>query len=139
MNTVATPASPFHLYIGFYPGETGVYSLNGGVLNVFGGAYVGGSIYPGSGGGTGLFNIASGIATVSGELAILNYSSGSAVNLNGGTLSIGTLNTSNGTASKFHWNAGTLAITGTNGFSIGTGAPLGSALTLNNNQTAGCH
>ncbi len=64
--------------------------------------------------GTGVFNVSGGSATIGGLLKIWNTTD-SAVNLSGGTLSVGTLDTS-GNPALFHWTGGTLALTANNTF-----------------------
>jgi hypothetical protein len=134
--------------------NVGSYTLSGGSLTAHTiSLYNGGALTQTGGtlnltefsqtGGT--FNVSgTGVVTVSGTLKV--YDSGStAVNLSGGTLSVGALDTS-GNATRFlgngvttGWTGGTLNITGAGGLTVGsTGTPpLGSSLTLRAGQTLG--
>jgi hypothetical protein len=100
--------------IAYQAGSTGTYTLNNSnapaSLSVFGNVYVGGSTF--GVGGAGTLNMSSGTATITGALTIYN-TPGTQVNLNGGTLTVGSLDFSDGAnaaASRFHWTAGTLEV-----------------------------
>src|SRR5439155_21647770 len=110
-------------------GATGTYTLSGGSLSAAN-AFVGGD--DGLPADAGVFTISGGTATFSSTLRIWN-TSGTAVNLNSGTLSVGTIDTS-GNPSRFHWTAGTLNITNSN-LDITPTGPFGDGLTLNAGQT----
>ena len=53
----------------------------------------------------------------------------SKINLSGGTISAGSLDT-NGNTASFNWTGGLLTITGASGFSVNAAGPLGSNLTI---------
>ena len=105
--------------------QGGTYTLSGGSLSAAN-AFVGGD--DGVPAGAGVFTISGGTATFSSTLRIWN-TNGTAVNLNSGTLSVGTIDTS-GNPSRFHWTAGSLSWTGAPAFLIDSGGQLGSSLTL---------
>src|SRR5262249_34909994 len=87
--------------------------------------------YPG---GKGVLTVSgTGVLTESQTLVVFN-TPGTRVNLEGGTINTGALDTS-GNPALFNWTSGTLGITGANGFTIGTGGPLGSNLWLGFEQT----
>ncbi len=89
-------------------GSSGIYSLSGGSLTASP-LYVGGTA--GGAGGTGVLNVSGGSATISGVAKVYN-AAGNAINLSGGTLSVGTLDMS-GNPARFNWTGGTLAYTNT--------------------------
>jgi hypothetical protein len=92
--------------------------------------------------GTGTLAVDGGNMNIVGSLDIFTQ-----VNLEGGTLSVGALNTAGspaysvnpsdflGNGTTTGWTGGTLTITGTNGFGVGTGGELGSSLTLSTGRT----
>jgi hypothetical protein len=133
VNTVGSPSSPGYLEIGAYNSAStvGVYQLDDGSLNVNGFALVGGSL--GVPGTTGILNIQGGSMSVSNTLLVWDNLS-TAVNLTGGALSVGALDTNNN-PSRFNWTAGTLTIAGGTFFTIGNTGPLGLSVTLNSLQT----
>ncbi len=120
------------LLLGTASGSTGSYTLNGAtaLLTVNGFAFIGG--LSGVGGGNGILNIQAGTMNVVNTLKIWDTGT-SAVNLSGGLLSVGTLDTS-GSPSRFlnGWTGGTLVVTNNdgNGFSINSTGPLGNNLSL---------
>jgi hypothetical protein len=114
-------------------GSTGNFTLSGGSTMVGGNAYVGGS-FAGSGGKGTLTVSGSGALSVNGTLTAYD-GHGSAINLNGGTITTGSINLS-GNPALFNWTAGTLNVTNGN-LSVGSDATLGSTLTLSSAQTLG--
>jgi fibronectin-binding autotransporter adhesin len=135
-NTVGLSSTNENLQIGSLSSNSvGTYTMNGSAatLTVNGSEYVGGYTALYGAGGTGVFNMSAGTAIVSGELCLWN-TSGTTVNLTGGTLSVGSLNTSSGSASKFNWTAGTLNLSNSS-LTLGSGGALGSSLTLSSGQT----
>jgi hypothetical protein len=115
----------------------GSFTMSGGTANITGSAYVGGT--SSTLGGQGAININSGNFTVGATLKIWN-SINNVVNLSGGTLTTGILDTS-GAGWTFNWTAGTLHLTGEPLDLIGVADPVaptnpfGNSLTLGNNQS----
>ncbi len=114
-----------NLNLGLFGTGNGTYTTSGGTMSAVG-IYVGG--HGGGAGGTGTLNVNTGATvTASGTLKI--YNSGSnVVNLSGGTLNAGSLDTG-GNASRLNWSTGTLNITNST-LSIESGGALGATLTL---------
>jgi autotransporter-associated beta strand protein len=109
---------------------TSTYILSGGGLTVAN-AYVGG--YSGGAGGRGIVTVSgAGLLSDIGALTVYN-TSGSELNLNGGTINAGSFNLS-GNPALFDWTSGTLNLTNSS-VTVGTGGVLGSSLTLNSGQT----
>ncbi|HEY1687108.1 MAG TPA: hypothetical protein VGG19_20275, partial [Tepidisphaeraceae bacterium] len=111
--------------------SSGIATISGTNSNwtTTGSLYVGGSSAGDA--GSGILNVNGGIVTVDGTLKIwkpANTSTSTIVNLAGGTLSVGALDTTS-TPANFNWTAGTLNITNSD-LHIGSGDPLGSSLTL---------
>ncbi len=103
----------------------------GAALTSTGSIYVGGDE---SGNlGTGVVNVYAGTALSTGGTLKIWNSSGTRVNLAGGTIQAATLDTS-GNANLFNWTAGTLNLTSSS-LTIGSGGPLGSSLALGSGQT----
>ncbi len=133
-----TVSTPF-LALANYSSGSGTYNVNnqGAILNVTGGgvaASIGGQPANNgtSPGGTGILNISHGTVDVNNTLEIYNTTN-TAVNLSGGLLEVGALNT-DGNPSRFNWTAGTLNLTNSS-LTVGTGGPLGSNPTLGSGQT----
>ena len=104
-------------------------TINGGAMTALA-AYVGGTDT--AAGAIGTLDVSSGSLAVTGLLKIWNSSVpmvDSKVNLTGGTLAVGALDT-NGDVASFNWDAGTFAVTGAGGLSVATGGPIGAALTV---------
>jgi hypothetical protein len=107
----------------------------GAIFNSSGSIFAGGdsTSYAGSLGG-GVVNVYSGTTLFTpGTLKVWN-SSGTTVNLAGGTIQIGTLDT-NGNPAEFNWSGGTLDITGSAGLSVTANGPLGAALNLSSGKS----
>jgi hypothetical protein len=123
--------TPFFITLGWHSGSSGSYILSGGSLTTSN-MYVGGDS---SAGGRGNLDVANlGNLVVSGTLKIWN-TTGSSVTLEGGSIQVGTLDTS-GNPGLLNWTAGTLTITGGPGLKLGitSDCPLGSSLTLSVGQ-----
>jgi autotransporter-associated beta strand protein len=125
------------LYIGSENGANGIYLLSGGVANITNGADVGG--LNGTAGGTGVLTISgTGNMNVTGGLTVFN-TSGTSLNLEGGTLTTDTLNLS-ANLSLLNWTGGTLNLTAESvtlvNSSSGNLGPSGS-LTLASGQVLG--
>jgi hypothetical protein len=116
------------LELGYAAGSSGTYTLQGGTISAAS-VYVGGNAA--AAGGTGTLNVSGGTLTSTGLLRVWN--SASAVNLSGGTLSVGAIDLG-GQASRLNWTAGTLAFTGGN-FAIADGGGLGNAINLGTGKT----
>jgi hypothetical protein len=84
---------------------------SGAALTSAGSIYVGGDQYGDL--GTGVINVYPGTTLSTGGTLKIWNSSGTSVNLAGGTIKVATLDTSSN-ASLFNWTAGTLAVTGSN-------------------------
>jgi fibronectin-binding autotransporter adhesin len=85
------------------------------------------------------YTIYGGVTAISGTLRIYDLVNGAgnplnAVNLAGGTLSVGALDLTTNPISVFNWTGGTFAVTGADGLTIGSLGPIGSNLTLNSNR-----
>jgi hypothetical protein len=120
------------LVIANSPGSSGTDALSGGSLTAPT-VYVGGN--PSGAGGVGILNVsATGTLTTSGTLKVYD-TAGSAVNLSGGTINVGTIDLS-GNFTRLHWTSGTLHLTNS-GVNIDNSpdANLGSSLTLGPGQT----
>jgi hypothetical protein len=111
-------------------GGTGFYNLFQGSAT-FNAAYIGGST-SGAGGAGSLLVTAGGTFTVAQTLKIWN-SGTSVVNLNGGVITVGLIDTS-GAPARFNWTAGTLNYGNDLFVDTVSTSPLGSALALGNNQ-----
>ncbi|MGE0384984.1 MAG: beta strand repeat-containing protein [Gammaproteobacteria bacterium] len=109
------------LALGVEDGSSGRYDLDGGTLAVGTSLHVGGSTD--GVGGTGLFNVNGGVATVAQNLTLWDDGT---VNLAGGTLNVGRLDKQ---GSTFNFIAGTLNLTNSD-LVVGNGGPLGSAINL---------
>jgi T5SS/PEP-CTERM-associated repeat protein len=134
-NQTGGTVSAGDFFVGYNGGSVGTATVgNGATLNASN-AYVGGNNV-GTAQGTGTLNINGGNMTVSGPLTLYN-TAGTALNLSSGNLSIGSLVTSNGSASRLNWTGGALNITGNQGLTIGSGGPLGSAINLTAGQGLG--
>ncbi len=121
-------------YAGVYAGGFGQISVSGnGVWNDSGSLYLGGS--NSTSGGTGILSIGpNGSVAIAGTLKAWNAYSTSIALQPGGSLSVGTLDTS-GSPSLFNWTGGALNIT--NGLTIdnSSAAPFGNRFQLNNGQS----
>jgi hypothetical protein len=130
-NTISTI-----LNIGIVAGANGTYNLSGGSLNGVNSCIGGGTLF---GGGNGSLNISNnGKATFSGALKVWNFAN-SALNLAGGSLSVGNLDLS-GDLSRFHWTGGSFAVTRALDFTnttdpIYNGIVFGNSLTLTSTQS----
>jgi autotransporter-associated beta strand protein len=118
-------------------GAIGAYNLSGGSATVSGYAYIGGSI---SGpGGTGVLTVSgTGVLTDNATLVAYN-TSGSAVNLTGGTINTAALNF-NGNPALLNWTSGKLNLTSnvvwdSTAAATSTSAAFGAARTLGSGQT----
>ncbi|MGN6367544.1 MAG: beta strand repeat-containing protein [Phycisphaerae bacterium] len=111
-------------YLGYGATGTGLVTLNGASAQFNGGTFLVGPT------GAGTINVMNGCMTLQ---ALDIYANGT-VNLTGGTLSVGTLDTK-GTPANLHWTAGTLKITGASGLSITGTGPLGDSYSMNSNQS----
>lgn len=125
----------YNVNIGATTSGSGAYNLSGGSAYMSGNVIVGG--YGFTPGGAGVLNISGGSFTAFSDLIVFN-TPGSAINLNGGTLNTGGLDT-NGVPSLFNWTAGTLNITSdvtwdSAGQIVSTSAALGSSLAVGANQ-----
>jgi T5SS/PEP-CTERM-associated repeat protein len=146
------------LYLGYNKGSDGTYTLTRGTVSSSGAQYVGyagagtatidgsaslwnstGSLYVGgtsaAAGGTGSLTAQNGgKVTVTGTLKVWN--TGTLTIQTGGSVTAGSLDTSAG--GKVAWTNGTLGITGTSGFTLEAGGPLGAALTVDGGMTLNC-
>ncbi|HZZ45047.1 MAG TPA: hypothetical protein VFE58_19075 [Tepidisphaeraceae bacterium] len=112
-------------------GSTGTATLTGSSTTwQCNSIYIGGN--SSSLGGNGLLNILSGSLTDNGILKIWN-TPGSSLNLSGGTLSVGSLDT-NSNPANFNWTAGTLNITNSS-LSLDLSSPFGLSFTLSTGHT----
>jgi fibronectin-binding autotransporter adhesin len=110
--TAATENVAGNLYVGFNPSSNGFFSENGSTFSASN-LFVGGSS---SGpGGTGRISITD-FASVANSLKIWN-TPGTVVTFAGGTLSVGTLDTSSN-PSAFSWQTGFLNFTDSSGFTL---------------------
>ncbi len=89
-------------------GSSGTFDLTAGMFLTAANAYVG--VTSSGSGGTGVMNISGGSATISGTLKVWD-TGGTALNLSGGTLSVGTLDLS-GNSSRFHQTGGVFILLG---------------------------
>ncbi|HEY7089195.1 MAG TPA: hypothetical protein VH518_13955 [Tepidisphaeraceae bacterium] len=103
VHVIGSATSPANLNIPLISGATGFFLLNNGSLTVNGDTILGGN----GGGATGILTLSGGSMTVTGALAISTSLGASSINLQGATLSVGTLNTTAFLAG-FHWTSGTL-------------------------------
>jgi len=130
LNLAGNPLRVGGLEVARTTGQVAGLGITGGTVTASI-ASVGGS--GGTAGGAGVINLGSGGGlSVTGALKIFD-TSGTAVNLMGGTLSVGTLDTS-GNPSSLNWSSGTLEITGSN-LTVGAGGPLGSSVSLSAGKT----
>jgi hypothetical protein len=128
-----------NLSLGVNAGSAGTYALSGGTLSAVN-TYVGGTAAVA--GGFGELNISnSGAATFSGALKVWN-SGATAVNLTGGSLTVGSIDLS-GNYSHLNWTAGSFTTTSASQYlDLTTGADpaynsviFGNTLSLNANQS----
>jgi hypothetical protein len=123
--------------IGFVANSTGDYEISGGVANISGNVYVGGS--NSGAGGAGQLNISqSGALNISGSLTVYNQPA-NVVNFIGGTMAASVLNF-NGNPALFQWTSGTLNVTASVAWDptaapTSTSAAFGPSLSLGNGQT----
>ena len=139
VHTVGSIGSPSFVLLGAGQGASGHYLLSGtGSFVVDGDFYD--SQYP-LGPGDGVLSVSGGSMSVSGTL-IVSSNPNTVVNLNGGQISVGSINVI-GDPSQFNWTAGTFSflngVTVDSSFYFGstvtlpTGKTLGSGTSLNNN------
>ena len=124
------------LDVGQQAGAKGTYTITAGTLSPTSGIIVGGA--SSHAGGAGVLNIGGSGTINTSSLEIYN-TSGTSVNLNGGNLSVISLNF-NGVPSLFHWTSGTLSILTSLVFDAGasptsTSTAFGNSLTLGTLQT----
>ena len=131
-NTIGSPATTSNnLDLGALSGAVGTYTVNNAnaMLTLVNGSCNVGGISTAAG-GTGTLNVSAGTVTINGP--IKTWTTGSAVNLSGGTLSVQSLDTS-GVPSRFNWTGGTLNFI--NGFTLDANFTLGPSLTLGLGKT----
>jgi autotransporter-associated beta strand protein len=120
------------IIVGRDNGASGTVNVTGGTVNVGLDVYVGGNA--GGGGGAGVLNVSGGTLAVAGDARVWDTSGGTAINLSSaGTLRVGSLRTS-GNVFRFAWSGGTLEFTSESPM-IGTGADLGTSVTLSAGKT----
>jgi fibronectin-binding autotransporter adhesin len=120
--------------IGRSAGSIGSYTIGGtgASLVAEGSMYVGGS--SGGAGGAGTLTVNVGATVGTGSTLEVFGGTADAINLNGGTIATGSFNFNNN-FNLFHWNSGTLEITGSNEIVDSTGiANLTSSLSLQSGQ-----
>jgi len=128
VNQTGGTNSTTRLILGTFGATSGNYALSGGSATVAGDASVGNM-------GVGVFNVTgSGTLSVGGALNIA--AAPSLLNLQGGTISAGSI-TTGGYPADVHWTSGTLNITGTGGLSLSPSGPLGNTLSLSTGQNLG--
>ena len=128
------------LTVGSLVGANGSYTLSGGSLFsdvTIGGYYAAGILRNPTPGGTGVFTI-SGTGVLNSYSIYVFNTNGSSLNLNGGTISTSYMNV--GAPSIFSWTSGTLSITRSTTFDLGSNSSsswhaFGSALDLGAGQT----
>jgi hypothetical protein len=133
VQTGGTNTTKSAIEIGVAPAATGSFTLTGGTVTGTS-CFVGGNGNPNSGGDATLTVGGTGVLNIAGTLMVYNTTVGASLNLTGGTINVGTLNLS-GIPSLLNWTDGTLNFT--NSFTIGTGASLGSNVSLVAGQTLG--
>jgi GH25 family lysozyme M1 (1,4-beta-N-acetylmuramidase) len=118
------------------PFPTSTTEISSSTLTIQGGSVTANAAYVGgtdtAAGAIGTLNVSLGSLAVTGPLKIWNSAVpmvDSKVNLTGGTLSVGSLDT-DGDPASFNWTAGIFAVTGAGGFAVATGGPIGPSLTV---------
>jgi fibronectin-binding autotransporter adhesin len=120
--------------LGRSSGSVGSYTIGGtgASLVAEGSMYIGGS--SGGAGGAGTLTVNAGATVGAGSILSIYAGTANSINLSGGTIAAGTFNFNNN-FSQFHWNSGTLEVTGSNEIIDSTAiANLTSSLTLGSGQ-----